>query len=163
MHLVSQPAELIGSAAPARRCLTRRPLVHLRVRWQRDRLTRELAEGAIPRSRPELRERAHQLTARRQRERLAVSLEGILADSGRPARPRTARAPVPLLSFDVRGELATLAGRLRANRQVRAQGVALALLLITDPASTLYSGGNEALRAAIADASKALDDRPPDL
>jgi hypothetical protein len=138
-------------------------MLRFRVWRQRDRLTRELAEGAIPSSRPELRERALQLTTRPERERVAAALEGALADAGLPARARGAKAPVPQLGVDARGEIALLAARVRGDGDVRAQGVALALLLVTDLASPLYSGDAGALRRAIAAYGEALGERPADL
>ena len=163
MHLVGQPTELVGAAAPARTRKAFRPFLRLGVWRQSDRLTRELAAGAIPSSSPELHERALQLTARPTREHLARSLEAALADAGLPARSRGARAPVPALDFDARTELATLAARARARVPVRAQGVALALLLVTDPSGALYSGGPGALRRAAAAAAESLQDGPLNL
>ena len=115
-------------------------LAGLRCRLRRGELDRELAAGADPQSSECLHRRACELTARSQREELAAAYEQLLADALTP--PSFLRAPVNRSG-------------VREDRDVRAQGVARARVLLTDAAGPLYAPGGgprlgDAVRSALA-------------
>jgi hypothetical protein len=139
-----------------------RPLLHVRVWWSRERLTRLLAEGAPFHPEEQLVQRARQLTGEGARQAVAAALLEVAADAANPHRPLGSRArpaiTVPLL----RTELTALVERLRAPAPVRAQGVALATLLVTDPAGPLFlPGGELTLQDALELATAALEEAVP--
>jgi hypothetical protein len=108
------------------------------LRWPA--LTRELAEGGDPDASPELSAVAHQMVGLRAQQRLADTLERVLAAaSGRP-HPGGARAALNRRGIlAARADLSALAERLRAGTPAPVQGLALATLLVHDGASPLYT------------------------
>ncbi len=133
-----------------------------RVWWSRDRLTRALANGASSVASRELALRAGQLTAKRTRGVVADSIDDLLR--GALSRRPLFSAAVPVNRRNVRAArplLADLAERLRDGGPVRPQGMAQAVLLLTDPERPLFGlGSREELAAAIIEASERLNAAP---
>ena len=133
--------------------------LRMKVWWEKDRLTRALAEGHASTDSRELALRAGQLTAKSTRASLAESVDDVVrqARRGRPALT----AQVPFDRRKVRGvieDLDQLAGRLRSDEPVRPQGVARVVLLLTDPEKQLYGEATKIqLLHAIIDATERLD------
>jgi hypothetical protein len=134
--------------------------LRLKVWWSRRRLTRELAGGAAVVDSRQLALRAAQLTGRRTRETIACSIADLLDQAERGAPVLSSRVPVnrPRVRA-VHDELLELVDRLRSGEGVRAQGVALALLLLTDPEGALHGDGTTegALRQRLVEASRGLN------
>jgi hypothetical protein len=101
------------------------------------RLDAELATGADPASAPELARRAQRLTSSRFRAKLAAGLEHAVSDEGF-ALSAAVRSPA-VIARAVAPSVTALARQLRGAGDVRPQGVAQALLLLTDGTSALYS------------------------
>jgi hypothetical protein len=133
--------------------------VKMRVWWAKDRLTRELARGAASVDSRELALRAGQLTAVRTRDVVASSIDDLLEQANRPQPQISAQVPIDYGKVRAAGdELAELAERLRAPRPIRAEGVALALLLLTDVEQPLFGLGTaEDLASAIIHATQRLE------
>jgi hypothetical protein len=133
--------------------------LRLRVVLSSGRLTRRLADGADAVESRELALRARQLTAPAFRAALASSLDNVLERAARP-RPLVS-SQVPLDRTKVRAageEIAGLSARLRSPEPVRAQGVAQALLLLTDPELPLHGdAGPDRLAHAIIELNERLD------
>ena len=112
-------------------------LDRLRTRLHARRLDRELAAGRELASDPLLRVRAEALTSPEVRDRLATRLEQIIGYA--ELAPRDAAVPVHVGAVkDSQSALASLAGALRERVPVSAQGVARAMILLTDGAGPLY-------------------------
>jgi hypothetical protein len=130
--------------------------LHLNAAWHSNAIDRELADGVDPRSSAVLALRARKLTGPRGRERIADGLAGARrsAEDTRPGISAAVRPDAREL-LEARTVLAVLERRLRGSGPVRAQGVAMLGVLLTDAASPLYqpSGWGELasrLRAAAA-------------
>ena len=108
-------------------------LVRARVGIQRGELTRALAEGADPSSRPELALRAAQLTGKRSRRTLAGTLRRSIAEAHQPAMTR-ARVVIIRRGEVLDAELAITAmiKRLESPEPVRPEGMALTERLLTN-------------------------------
>lgn len=113
-------------------------LLRLRVRFAGPRPDARLAAGEDPACDAGLALRAAQLTSRRARRRLAAAVERVCRRADR--RPGfSAAIPVDGRAVDVaRPTLLELAAALRCSECVRAQGVALAELLLTQAEGPLY-------------------------
>jgi hypothetical protein len=109
----------------------------LRSQLRAHQLDVELAAGADPTSSPELARRARRLTSPRYRASLAAGLEHAVSDEGF-ALSAAVRSPA-VIAQAVAPSVRALAGQLRGGAGVRPQGVAQALLLLTDGTSALYS------------------------
>jgi hypothetical protein len=133
--------------------------LRMRVWWAKDRLTRQLAAGVASVDSRELALRAGQLTARSTREVVSDSIDEVIEGAERPTAVFSSRAPVGRKKvLAARGELRELAGRVRAGEPVRAQGMALALLLLTDPERPLWGTGSaDDLEHAIIQVKEQLD------
>jgi hypothetical protein len=111
-------------------------------RFQRRRIDRELAAGADPKSTPYRHRRACELTAERERGRLARTIDHLLARSETP--PSLTIAPINWRGVRAsRARLRRLAERLRGTADVTPQGVARAEVLLTEADSPLYTPGGE--------------------
>jgi hypothetical protein len=136
--------------------------LRLRVWCTSSGLTRQLAAGASAVDSRELALRAGQITGRRMRELMAASIVDLVdeADGHRPifcAQVRIDRPKVVL----TRVLLIELVERLRSPEPVTPGGMALILLLLTDPARPLYGlGGARDLAEAIVEARQMLDGFP---
>jgi hypothetical protein len=129
--------------------------VRLRVLFHRDPLDQELAQGADPAGSKALELRARQLLSRRTK--LAARLEGVLEQAHASA---VFTAEVPVRRADVRdcaADLRALADRLRDERSIDVQGVALTSQLLSDGAGPLYAETGYSLRYTIRLARLALD------
>jgi hypothetical protein len=133
--------------------------LRLRVFLLEGRLTRRLAGGEDSVESRELALRARQLTAPRMRASIASSFEDVVARARRTPPLLTSQVPVHRKKVQAASrQIEELAARLRSPEPVRAQGVALALLLLTDPARPLHSGaGADELTAAIIHLNERLD------
>ena len=107
--------------------------VRARVGIQRSELTRALAEGTDPSSRPELALRAAQLTGKRRRRTLARTLRRTIAEAHQPAMTR---APAVIIR---RGEvlnaepaITAMIERLESSEPVGPEGMAIAERLLTN-------------------------------
>jgi hypothetical protein len=133
--------------------------LRIRVQWSKDRLTRELAAGAPSTASRELALRAGQLTAKSTRELVASSIEQLLEDAYRPAPVLSARVPIDRRKLRAgREQLVALVDRLRSERPIQPCGMALALLLLTDPEKPLLgvASANQ-VAAAIIEATERLE------
>jgi hypothetical protein len=131
----------------------------VRARFGRNRLDAELAQGADPSASAELMLRAEQLRTRGERARLANALTKAL---GRARGPN-------LGAFTCKGqrrdaairhaadEVLALAARLRDDRPIEVEGVAMAARLVTNRGSSLRRGPANELQAAAQAARVALD------
>ena len=116
-------------------------IVRVRTWLHRHKLDRRLASGADPNLDPMSRQRALELLDPEARRRLAIALEELASPGG--------------------SRLDALVERLKAPAPVRAQGVARALLLITEGTGPLWGGGSRAeLSAAAENALHELDHGP---
>jgi hypothetical protein len=137
-------------------------------RWERfaaslhaHRLDEELAHGTPPENSPELAVRAAKLARPRTRRMLAESLRRLRRRAeeaaSRAASPRVLEVPLDHLR-PLHDEIEGLVRRLDAPVPVPARGVALVQLLLSDGAGPVHHVGDpERLRAALIDASGALD------
>jgi len=131
----------------------------LAVWWKQPGLDRDLADGADPRSEPQLAYRARRLTTRRSRDRIARGIERAVAEAERPWNGM--RAAVPVQRRTVLGARPTLLALVRALRSpapVAAQGVALALRLLTDGGGPLYGSDSRWIAEAASASIAGLDD-----
>ena len=133
--------------------------VHARTRLQRNRLDGKLADGADPRTTPELSLRAAQLRSHAERARLANALVMAVGESrqGDPVtiRTRPHRAEVRANA----DELLALAARLRDDLPVDVRGAAMAARLVSDRKGPLRSTSGGDLREAVESARHAMDTR----
>jgi hypothetical protein len=131
----------------------------LAARWAPAALDRRLAWGDAPDSAPATLLRARTLIGRPARRALADRLREIRAEAQEPRRrPRPVIPAERDAALHAGAELGALADRLGADGPVAARGVALAQLLLTDPASPLYQrAGGEDLRALAGQALAALE------
>ena len=110
-----------------------RAAVRVRVALHRAALTQSLAEGADPAASPELELRAQQLVAPRERRTLARTLQRTLQEARHPGLaayrpPLTQRRQI----LDAEEPLRIMIDRLRDDRPVDAEGMALIERMITD-------------------------------
>jgi hypothetical protein len=116
------------------------PLLRLRVRLARAGLDARLASGEAASGDSALALRSAQLGSRRERRKLADSLErGLRA---KPQRRAAFSAAIPTDARAValaRPALEQLAAALRSRDTVQARGVALGRRLLTEPASPLFN------------------------
>jgi hypothetical protein len=156
--------------------VTRGPslLLRLRVRWRTPELDAALAAGVDPEGTRLLSLRAEKLATTRQRARLARALERVV-DIGDADRVMAAPAfrrmlpSLPVRRHQVRSNrvlLLQLAQRLREDRPLRAQGLALAERLITDDNSPLYTDQatlslQDAVRVALGKLDRSSRSAPP--
>ena len=111
-------------------------LIALRCRLHRNVIDRQLAAGADPDSSQCRHMRAAQLTSESNREALATAYERLLCAA--TGFPRLDVLPVNWRAVcAARPRLERLAERLREDCGIRAQGVARARLLLTDPDTAL--------------------------
>lgn len=104
-------------------------------------LDRELAAGADPEASPALALRARSLLSQRSRAGIAESLDRAIRSASEPYR-RSSQAPLSSPAIlEARPELEALSAELRDDTDHRAQGVALARLLLVEPTSPLYHRG----------------------
>jgi hypothetical protein len=138
-----------------------RAVLSLRARLSHRRLDRELGAGAVPDT-PLLQQRARTLAGARMRERVASGLEGAVAEGKRTHWKLTAAVSIDARAVnDAEPLLLTLALTLRQPGPVSAQGVALALTLLTDGESSLYYGeGSGDLAREVRAATDALHRGP---
>jgi hypothetical protein len=138
-------------------------LVRARVGTQRGELTRALAEGADPGSRPELALCAARLTGKRSRRTLARTLRWTIAEAHQPAITR-ARVVIIRRGEVLNAELAITAmiERLESSEPVCPEGMAIAERLLTNADdSPLYNpAGPGMLRRRVLAATAAMGPGP---
>jgi hypothetical protein len=138
-------------------------VMRARVAASRDRLTRELAEGAEPGSSPESGLRAAQLTSRRRRTQLARTLRRTISEAH---QPRVNRSRVVIINraqvVDAEDAINAMVARLGSAEPVRARGMAIAEQILTNAdRSPLYNPSDAgALRRQLLVATEALDTAP---
>ena len=145
-----------------------------RVWWRTPELDAALAAGVDPQGTRLLSLRAHQLATIRQRARLAQALEKVVAVADADQvivipTFRRLRPSLPVRRPQVRSNriaLLHLAERLREDRPLRAQGLALAERLITDDNSPLYTDQatlslQDAVRVALGKLDRSSRPAPP--
>lgn len=145
-----------GSGFPRARLLLR-----ARAWLAAPRLDADLAWGHGPDGDALVGLRAAQLVSPRTRKRLAATLEHVCTDGDRRESVSSA-IPVHSTAVDVaRPALEQLASALRSEGPVRARGVALTELLLTEPTSALYAPRRpESLDGAARQALVALRGEP---
>ncbi len=107
--------------------------LRMRVAFRRAALTVRLSEGADPVDSAELALRAHQLVGDRERRTLARTLQRSLEEAREPRL--SVYGPVPMRRREIlqaEQPLRVMIARLRDNRPVTAEGMALIERLITD-------------------------------
>jgi len=139
-------------------------VLRMRVATRRDRLTRELAEGAEPSSSPERALRAAQLASPRGRKQLARSLRRTMTEA---RHPQLTRSPVVIINrpqvLGAEEAINAMVARLGHAEPVRAEGMAIAHQILTNAdGSPLYNAaGPGALRRQVLVATEALDTALP--
>lgn len=132
-------------------------LLRTRTRWARRRLDEELALGANPAERPDLKLRASQLCSSATRAQFAHALVKTLTDARRPEplsiRLHSHRAEIR----DCADDLLALALRLLDGRPIDVRGAAMTARLLTVGESPLDPNSGESLRHAVRSARLALD------
>lgn len=162
---MSTPGSAAAHISPARRRRFRRRVAPLRLRLRvlarRERLDRQLLEGADPVTAPELTLRAFQLTRASARAALAASLEDAVSSAAVRSRRSPTAAPLARSAIAAAGpELRALAQTLRDEPVVAARGVVLARRLLTDGAGPLYAESSDGvLRRAAGEALAGLGER----
>jgi hypothetical protein len=133
--------------------------VHIKTRWQRNRLDTKLAHGADSRSTPELSLRAAQLRAHAERARIANALVEAVGETrkGDPVtiRTRQHRAEVRACADELLG----LAARLRDDLPIDVRGAAMAARLVSDRKGPLHSMSGQELRQTVEATRGAMDTR----
>jgi hypothetical protein len=132
--------------------------VRVHVSTHRASLDQELARGDSPLGSVALAFRARQLVSRRNRERLARTLERLVQRAKRPPSPSEIVWLPHREIIETGPELLGLADRLRDARPVYARGVAIVSRLVQDGTGPAFTRGTGvALRRAITAATAALD------
>ena len=129
----------------------------LRTWWLREELDERLAHGADPCADPVTSMRAAQLRSPETRAHLADDLAHALDEARRRWSPN---ARLPLRRAEVRAcadDILNLCARLRDDRPVDVQGVAMTARLLYDGTSALYRDGRLTLRYALRSALLALE------
>ena len=136
--------------------------LRMRVWLASGRLTQQLAAGTSPVASRELALRAGQITDRRSRELLGASISDLVEHAQRQTPIYSARVPVDRPKVVLaRVPLLELAERLRSSEPVTPRGMALVLLLLSDPAQSLYgTGGAVDLARDVIEARQVLDGLP---
>ena len=120
-------------------------------------LVARLAAGAEPESSPLLAVRALHITGPRMRMRLARAWDELATRARRPHTPFDPRAPISRSQIDAAAdEIQKVADVLRTDHPLSAQGVAIAIALLTTPESPAFriGRGGDDLAAAV---RRALD------
>ncbi len=117
--------------------------LRLRTARRRAELTRALAEGADPTTRPELALRAAQLTSDRSRRMIARSLHRTISEAHQPAMTRARMVVIRRAAvLDAEGAISAMIERLHSPEPVQAQGMALVERILTNAyGSPLYNDG----------------------
>jgi hypothetical protein len=167
MPTIPVPSNFTYSASPRDDQTPRGSMaLHLKVALKRDALTRELAAGAPSTLSPELALRAAQLTSPRHRRLAANAWRRAIKDAHQPALTRAYYSLIRRNAVvDAEDSINTLIDRLRSDQPVRAQGMAILHLLVTNGMSSpLYNSAEAgALRHEITFATAALDDESTEL
>ena len=143
---------------PRRQPVSQPARLRLRLWWNRTALDEQLAAGAQPKAGTLLYHRAEQLGTRAVRDRLARELDQTVHTAHQPAPVR--ETGLPLRRREVRAteeDIRALARRLRDERPIDVQGVAMVVVLLADPSGPLYRAGDMSLRFAVRSARLALD------
>jgi hypothetical protein len=124
-------------------------------RWRAARLDRALAAGTPPEASAALALRAQRLIEPERRHCIALALRRVLHEGSRPRRTQVVSSAAPLAAAV--DPLGLLADTLDEPGPVSAQGVAQALLLLTDGTGPLYNPrASVSLPASAARATRAL-------
>jgi len=150
------PESQVRTAAPSQ------PLkIRIRTWLHRYKVDRELAAGADPNLDPLRRARACELVRESTRHKIADSLERVLRRADSAPQARSSQAPIargPIRAS--RSDLETIVERLKAPATVSPQGVAKAVLLLTECTGPLYDGSEQELARASHAAVQAIDRGP---
>jgi hypothetical protein len=133
--------------------------IQLRDRWRHARLDEELATGVDPASSSQLSSRAAQLQSPEVRSRLANAIVKRLGKAHEPNLGRFTRAG-HRQHAEIReyaDNLRALVERLRDDRPLDLQGIALTARLVDDRSSPLHRRGAVSLGSAVLSARLALD------
>jgi hypothetical protein len=116
-------------------------LMRLRAARRRAELTRKLAEGTNPSTRPELALRAAQLTSDRNRRTIAHSLRRTISEAHKPPMMRSRMVLIQRSAvIDAESAINAMVRRLRSPEPVQAQGMALVDRILTNAdGSPLYN------------------------
>jgi hypothetical protein len=136
--------------------------LRLRLRTARGRaeLTREIAEGTNPSTRPELALRAAQLTSDRNRRTTARNLLRTISEAHKPPMTRSRMVMVQRAAvIEAESAINAMIERVRSPKPVQAQGMALAERILTNAdGSPLYNVSEPGmLRREMRGAASALD------
>jgi hypothetical protein len=126
------------------------------IAWlRRHSLDRELIAGVDPASSPRLAARTARLASTRERTHLAEGVERLLSVAQGPQRRWWAVARHgPVLANAA--ELSDLAGVLRSNSPLYAQGIAIVHDLLSDGTGSAFCGSAESLERRLSDARTAM-------
>lgn len=135
----------------------------LRTRWRRPRLDEELASGVDPASSPELSLRAAELQSPEVRSRLANAIVKKVGQAHEPNlgrfTPAGHRQHTEIREYA--DNLRALVQRLRDDRPLDLQGIAMTARLVDDRSSPLHRRGGVSLGSAVLSARLALDRSAP--
>ena len=137
--------------------------MRLRAARRRAELTRELAEGTNPSTRPELALRAAQLTSDRNRRTIAHSLRRTISEAHKPPMMRSRMVLIQRSAvIDAESAINAMVQRLRSPEPVQAQGMALVDRILTNAdGSPLYNASEPGtLRLEIRGSAAALEADP---
>lgn len=140
--------------------------LRLRFRTARRRaeLTRELADGTNPSTRPELAFRAAQLTSDRNRKTIARSLRRTISEAHKPPMTRSRMVLIQRAAvIDAESAINAMVERLCGPEPVQPQGMALADRILTNAdGSPLYNASEPGtLHDEMRGAAAALEAEPP--
>ena len=135
--------------------------LRIRTRWRRDRLDKELSQGADPAASAELTLRAAQLRSPVVRVRFANALVEALGDARRNEPVTVTARPQRTEVRDHADDLMALVERLRDGRPVGVRGAAMTARLVNDAANPLHRDGGHDLQDALRAARRLLDATGP--
>src|ERR1700754_2846487 len=134
-------------------------MTRLRVRLRRDGLDRRIAAREGPSGDAAPGRRAAQLTEPDTRRRIAATIDRLIDDAAGPPAPFSSKVPLARTAIvTCAPRLCEIAGRLEADQEVSARGVAQAAMLVHDGTSPLYTPqiSDVALNRRLIDVAAAL-------
>jgi hypothetical protein len=135
--------------------------LRIRTRLKRRQLDAQLSKGADPAGSAELTLRTAQLRSPEVRSRFADEFVKALEEAYKPQRFSLKLQPHRAEIREWADDILALVARLRDERPVEAQGMAMTARLLTSGTSPLDPDSGESVRAAVRSASVALDAPAP--
>ena len=135
--------------------------LRIRTRLKRRHLDAQLSKGTDPAASAELTLRAAQLRSPEVRSRFADALVQTLEEAYKPQRFSLRLQPHRAEIREWADDILALVARLRDERPVKAQGMAMTARLLTSGTSPLDPDSGESVRRAVRSASAALEASAP--